>query len=218
MFDISLYDLQEGNVTRLTSDPGNWEIQPSWSPDGLGLVYTVRFFDGSDNSDIFTMNRAEVKREQLTDTAIAETFPSWSPLGDRIAFLSKEEAGAEDLSPHVMAVDCSSRKRLSELPARGPMSWSPDGNHIACTASKNSGTDIFILEVDTGEGHLLTDSPAPHHTTPAFSPDGRYIAFASATESHAGLMVVDLVTGTMEEITANPGPGSDAHPSWEPKQ
>lgn len=218
MFDLYLFDLEEGEARRLTSDPATSENEPTWSPDGLRLAFTTHFFDGSGNSDIFLMDRMGQNRIQLTHTDLPETFPAWSPSGDRIAFLSKDEATEPSLWLHIMTADGSSRSILSDLPARGPVSWSPDGSRIAFATPKDDSKAPYIFDVDAREGEFLTDTPEPHHTAPAWSPDGRFIAFSSGNEGQFGLSTIELSSGIVEQVTDNPGPGFDSYPLWAPAE
>lgn len=62
---------------------------PSWSPDGLWLVYEVTEDDGHDliGSDLYIIGVDGEGRVQLTDTPdLIERWPTWSPDGTQVAF------------------------------------------------------------------------------------------------------------------------------------
>lgn len=65
----------------------------------------------------------------LNDSSSTDSYPTWSPDGRKIAFLSQSHL-------FVMDADGNNRKQLSTLALDGlPPSWSPDGGWIAFSAS-----------------------------------------------------------------------------------
>ncbi len=56
--------------------------------------------------------------------------------------------------------------------------WSPDGQQVAFSALKGGFTDLFIVDVRSGELRQLTADPYSD-LQPAWSPDGRQLAFAT---------------------------------------
>lgn len=104
--------------------------------------------------------------------------------------------------------------------------WSPDGKRIAYTAKKTSGTaytvstnsDIYIVDLESGETTNLTEGMMGYDVEPVFSPDGGRIAWLSMERDgyeadRNRLFVHDFAAGTSVELTA--GYDNDAHsPVW----
>ncbi|UCE06399.1 MAG: PD40 domain-containing protein, partial [bacterium] len=59
--------------TRLTN---NYELSPSWSPDGKKIVFTSRR-DG--NAEIYVMNADGSEQTRLTNNIFLDSGPSWKP-------------------------------------------------------------------------------------------------------------------------------------------
>jgi Tol biopolymer transport system component/predicted Ser/Thr protein kinase len=173
-------------VTPLTSSPYP-ERNPAFSPDGKQVAY-VWTGETNENFDIY-LNIIGTTGEplRLTNTPGFEMSPAWSPDGRYIAFLRAGEAKGVYL---ITALGGSERK-LAEaygLPGRPtpPMAqaldWSPDGKTLAVVdkSSENEPWSVFLISVETGERHMLTQPPAGYtgDLFVAFSPDGKRLAFA----------------------------------------
>lgn len=73
-FDITVLNLQTNQVRQLTTGRGSNE-SPSWSPNGMHIVFTST---RTGTSQIFTMNRDGGNQRQLTREG-NNTTPKWSP-------------------------------------------------------------------------------------------------------------------------------------------
>ena len=100
-----------------------------------------------------------------------------SPVGDRIAFLMKDDAGVVQLwtvSPHGGEISQLSRNASSIGSA---FTWSPDGRFIAHLMDNS----VCITSANTGRTTRLTqrteDATAPRPEACVVSPDGRRVAY-----------------------------------------
>lgn len=84
---------------RLTSDLMTPEVlwsfgrlaEPSVSPDGKSVVYTVTYYNVPENRsyrDIYLLNTEQKKPVRLTDTPFNESMPQWRPDGRKIGYIS----------------------------------------------------------------------------------------------------------------------------------
>lgn len=104
-FDIWTLDLSTGIVIQWTEDRAD-EMEPVWSPDNSQIVYRL-VREASDeelakltppleegevyNSDLWLLDINTGEKIQLTNTpSIYELHPQWSPDGQKIAFVSRE--------------------------------------------------------------------------------------------------------------------------------
>lgn len=106
--------------------------------------------------------------------------------------------------------------------------WSPDGLRIAYTAKKSQGTaytvstnsDIYVVDLESGETVNLTEGMMGYDVGPVFSPDGGRIAWLSMERDgyeadRNRLFVHDFASGASVELTAEYD--NDAHsPVWAP--
>ena len=102
--------------------------------------------------------------------------PSWSPTGDRLAFLRGEALWVRDMPTRQerRLAPVAVFSRFSQAYATTP-SWSPDGSEIAFVGP---GLKMSVARADGSSVRKLT-SGLDRQVMPAWSPDGERIAFAS---------------------------------------
>jgi Tol biopolymer transport system component len=98
------------------------ECAPDWSPNG-SLVFTSDY-DGKNNWNIFVEGRRKnQKARRVTDDPGIDSYPAWSPDGDKIAFTSQRDGNA---NIYVMNADGRDVTRLTNSTADdGIPAWSP---------------------------------------------------------------------------------------------
>ncbi|MGW0086582.1 serine hydrolase [Streptomyces sp. NPDC003393] len=108
--------------------------QPSVSADGSRIVYVLRSADREADRDVrslWQVATADGEARQLTQ-GTADTAPTWSPDGTRIAFLR-----ARDSAPQLWILPATGgeAEQVTNLPlGAGAPVWSPDGSKIAFAA------------------------------------------------------------------------------------
>lgn len=171
-FYIYTYGLVDGELHRLTGDLGDQHF-PAWSPDG-------RYISFASMSDIYLY---DMERLEYLLLARLEFWPislTWSPTGDRIAFLGGRNDNQTGFELFTMNITDGGLRQITEAVAGySSISWSPDGRQIAFRTFAGCG-DIGILDLETGEISLLRETPNVERD-PAWSPDGEYIVYAMAT-------------------------------------
>lgn len=145
-WDLYLLDLETAQTERLTDTP-EFDGNPSWSPDGLWIVYETYLEDQLDLFVLSTVNRGQVLR--LTDDPALDQTPAWSPGGRQIAFVSNR-AGSNDI--WLANLDTPDEGRfinLTNSPAieeTHPV-WSPDGSRLAWAArAEGQPASIYVWE------------------------------------------------------------------------
>lgn len=102
--------------------------------------------------------------------------PSWSPDGERLAYVSFEGGRP---SVFVQEVASGERRKVSERAGiNGAPAWSPDGERLALTLSYEGNPEIHVLELESDKLRRVTNSFGID-TSPAWTPDGESLLFTS---------------------------------------
>ncbi len=102
--------------------------------------------------------------------------PSWSPDGNRLAYVSFESGNS---TIYVQNVNTGSREMISSgRGLNGAPAWSPDGKKLAFVLSKDGSPNIYVLDLASRHLSQVTRSFSIN-TEPVWSPDGRSIVFTS---------------------------------------
>jgi TolB protein len=139
-------------------------------------------------------------RDQVADG------PAWSPDGQRIAYVVRENNGASDI--WVINADGSGAYALTSGPGSswGP-TWSPDGSRLAYThAAPGQADQIWIIRADGSDPQAFTYCDPPECVqdgSPAWSPDGSRIAFVRVSGAGA-IIPVSVFIWPVEQSDPKP--------------
>jgi hypothetical protein len=166
---------------------GRQNVAPSLSPDGRYVaflserdLFTIELFlaDATTGEILRALTRS-TRDAHFDAIRFIDSSGGWSPDGEHIA-VSVFADGRNRIQVY-RASDGSVRQRL-EVPRRiGEIrspAYSPDGTRIVFSGQAGGVTDLFEIEVATGEITQLTDD---RHAAlqPTYSPDGRTIAYVT---------------------------------------
>ena len=201
--------------------------EPAWSPDdeqiayrGDGGIFTINA-DGSgvprkiigDETDL---PKGEGFRPDLYNTGWVRE-PSWSPDGERIAFV-RVEADPLDWwgwrlnNVYVVDIDGSEPRLLTrpckiEAPGMGSYpcpsespAWSPDGSEIAVVTESSVATIRVDGPEETGGQVSRHLKPPRANTDLTWSTDGRHIVFGGAAKGRFGIFVLRLQDGAVRPL------------------
>jgi Tol biopolymer transport system component len=118
------------SVAAAAESPAWGAADPSWSPDGARLAFTLF-------GSIWQVPAAGGVARQITSSQGYHAHPVWSPRGDRIAFIrGNPPAGPiPNISGKLVIVEVASgAEQELALPQAtgGTPAWSPDGARLAC--------------------------------------------------------------------------------------
>jgi Tol biopolymer transport system component len=192
---IYVGDVKGLTVVPITNVPDG-ACQPSWSPDGMRLVFVSpcrvsagRPMDLSEgplaDTALYIVNADGSGLVALPTVSGGDSEPSWSPEGQRIAFTSLRD-GRPLL--YVMDLLDQSVRRLTEpsaefASARQP-SWSPFGNQIVFTKKRVDAYQIWsITDSGQGEQQIARGGQQYWDFSPVWSPDGLFIYYTERNAS-----------------------------------
>jgi Tol biopolymer transport system component len=187
---------------------------PTPAPVVNGKIAFVNF-QGSSSPEIYVMDPNGSNLTNLSNNPTADSMPSWSPDGSRLAFTRMGELWNEDI--YVMNADGSNQKRLTNDPDhdRCP-AWSPDGTKIAFASDRNGNFQIYVMDADGFNPIGLTNSSAVVDASPTWSPDGVRIAFVRYQAGGASEIYVMNADGSNQTSRTNTPGRANEGPAWSP--
>lgn len=178
---IYLADLASNGATQITNMP-NGACQPSWSPDGLKLVF-ISPCKGMDdvyfNASLYIINADGTGLTPIQPGPGGDFDPAWSPDGETIAFTSLRTGQMEIFSVEVNDLTQFTQitKGAAKVESRQP-TWSPDGSQMVYTVKRVGVYQIWIMDAN-GENpiQIVRSGQAFNDYHPAWSPAGDLILF-----------------------------------------
>lgn len=151
-------------ITRITGPAcrdERWDVDADVSPDGKRIVFDADSFEGTAICVIGLNGRG---RKCLTTRADDDAHPRWSPDGTKILFSSHHDPSRNRTGAttnlFTIRSDGSELTQITHLDGdgfyAGAGSWAPDGTQIVYRRQSPDGTDLFVIDVATGEEHQLT--------------------------------------------------------------
>ena len=208
------------NPQQLTSDvsEGISHVRPRWSPDGSRIVFQnierTKF-------DVRVLDLANGKTNWITNDAVQDLNPDWSPTG-RFIYFSSYRGGGINIWRAVMSPQGTNAGPPQQLTIGAgqdvQVAVSGNGKRLAFSILKQNA-DIWRLPVSPETGKPVGEPQELITTTRedsrgAWSPDAKMIAFNSDRTGEMNIWLHSLETGESRQLTK--GPGGDFQPNWSP--
>ena len=168
------------------------------------------------NTEIYVMDGDGKNQRRVTVNPTYDQYPTWSPDGKKIAFVSNRNKGRNQI--WVIDVDGKNSIRLTDGASDSYPDWSPDGKTILYDANNVledhdlAPGGIVVMDADGNNKRLLKNKGGTH---PSWSPDGNRIAFAFGNFGDTRqVYVMDPDGGNPRQLTRDVG--HKYLPSWSP--
>ena len=170
------------------------------------------------------------KGKQLTDSSIFdENFPTFSPDGRTIAFVSNREDEPDAFPEHddifIMSANGGNPRKLkTPLGSKFMVSFSPDGKWLTYLGTEGEHLDfqnasLWIVPVDGSQparnltekhdlhtaADIITDFGAAETVPPVWSHDGKYIYFQAAVHGSTVLKCISIDGKDLTEVIGEGG-------------
>lgn len=180
--DLWAIDVASKEETRLTEDEhrvGAFDI----SPDGTRIVFTRRTENRRNQGNLSEIHLLDIpsgETRRLTENRAPESRPAWAPDGQRIAYMARSDGEWELLLDKIWVMDVASgdRRAISNSfdGSIRTFEWLPDGRTILFGALQRTDTNLFRLDVDSGDVTKVTDAVGSLSPS-SFSSDGTRMAY-----------------------------------------
>ena len=190
----------EGNAKprQITTVPGEAIMHSSLSPDGTHVAFVS---SATGNSNLWVQNVDGSDLRQLTDDPASESWPVWSPDGERIVYGALRDGRFE---ARLVPASGGAHEKIEDGFFRGDWIRKPDGSGTWIVSS-NSGGGLRL--VDFERRSVMWQDRRPGNAMPMFSPDGRSIAIAyTETRDRDAIWVYDVATGKGRVVVRFPQP------------
>lgn len=125
---------------------------------------------------------------------------SWSPQGDRLAYFVRTEKDRSLVVQNVVTRKVETRIEMTTVDSPESPDFSPDGRSIAFSAARGIVSDIFTLNLETGEVVNLTKDDFADYA-PTWAPDGRSLVYLKRVSGNEKLFKLDLASGKSTQLT-----------------
>ena len=160
------------------SPPGAYSA-PALSPDGKQVAVSRVELQTGTAADIWLIDIERGTQMRLTTDPASDSYPSWSPNGDRIVFVSSRN-GATSIYQKPSNGSSAEEPLTSSPEVKYNPTWSPDGQSIIfAQLNAKTNTDLYLLST---QGDKKLDAFLQTNFIDAqarFSPNGRWIAYVS---------------------------------------
>jgi Tol biopolymer transport system component len=201
--------------------------EPGLDP-GAGRIVFTRLGNGL--VDIYAMDVNGHNLQLLTTSYGFDDWANWSPDTFKIVFQSDripDTSYTARFQIYVMNSDGSNVGQLTFAdPARDSLTghildttsnfhpvWSPDGTKIAFASTRDTNSQIFVMDPNGANVARLTNDAAAD-AQPAWSPNGTKIAFATDRDGNDEIYVMNANGSGQVNLTNNAA--SDLAPAWSP--
>jgi len=175
---------------KLTGVPGAFATRIAYvsaTGEGDGLQYELVVADADGYSPITVVGSPEPLLS-----------PSWSPDGERLAYVSFEQGNS---AIYVQEVTTGARELVSSGKGiNGAPAFSPDGRSLALTLSRSGNPEIYVRDLASGTLRQLTRHWAID-TEASWSPDGETVYFTSDRSGRPQIYAVPAAGGEARRVT-----------------
>ncbi|MFT7242854.1 MAG: TolB protein [Candidatus Azotimanducaceae bacterium] len=158
--------------------------------------------DGPVENRLFKLNIADAdghRRQTVLSSSEPVLSATWSPDGNKIAYVSFENAGRPGI--YIRDLQSGLVQQITNFAGlNGAPSFSPDGKQLAMVLSKDGNPDIYVLNLENRRLRRITR----HYgidTEPSWRADGQAIVFTSNRGGKPQIYQMQLSDLSIERLT-----------------
>jgi Tol biopolymer transport system component len=207
-------------------DITGWTYDLSMMPGSSGFVFTFSRGLGSGSEMTLSQQNGRDFQQLLADHFNYLSFARYSPDGKQIAFIKIPDSQTPFTVGELWVVDAdgSNAHKVADADAGHgyAANWSPDGKSIAFVKRENPElesadqsaeslvSNIYLINVQSGELKQITSFKNGRAETPHWSPDGNTLSFNAVLDGRMEVQSADIVSGEIRSLTTEPA----CCPAW----
>ncbi len=200
--DGNLYTMNAAGGERfaLTTDASFVRVysQPTWSPTGERLAWGAFDRQEAEITNSLTTTGYDGISRQSAEVPFAPFYISWSPGGEKLAYLSNWVVSEQPSLALRLAEVEGSGLSVRTLGAGEPLyfAWAPDGSQLLTHVSNER---VELQRLDGSEQSLALSGAL--FSAPAWSPDGERLYYVIAGEQGQQLVEADANGAVLKKLT-----------------
>ena len=157
-FELWIMNADGSDQQRITGNPEDQSLYPSWSPDGKQLA----FVEVTDKLRIMAQEPVQdAQATNLTDSVEGRHFtPAWSPDGRKIAFMSQQNNLADLWMLDVKSGETTHFSQPNSDDSEP--AWSPDGKELVFMSNRDGPQSLYIMDADGQNVRRVTTDGAEY--------------------------------------------------------
>jgi Tol biopolymer transport system component len=208
------------------TDINNWTYDLSTKPNSDDFIFTFSRGLGYGSEMTLSQHNGRDLQQLLVDRFNYLSFARYSPDEKQIAFIKVPDSQTPFTVGElwIMNADGSSPRKLADADAGHgyAANWSPDGKRIAFVQRENLQdriadqsadsliSNVYLVDVQSGELNQITSLTNGRAETPYWSPDGNTLAFNTVLDGRMEVQLADIASGEIRSLITE----SACCPAW----
>ena len=207
-------------------DITGWTYDLAARPASTDFIYTFSGGLGEGSELTLVQNDGRDFQQLYVDLFSYISFARYSPDGSQIAFMKIPDSQTPFTVGELWIMDANGAnpRKLADADAGHgyAANWSPDGSQIAFVKRENPDdesanqsadsliSNIYLVNVQSGEMTQVTHLADGHAETPRWSPDGNTLAFNVVLNGRINVQIADMDSGQIRSLITE----STCCPAW----
>jgi len=179
---------------------GRVNIAPTLSPDGRYVAFISErelfqfklFVADAETGEVIADLQSAGTTSHFNALRFINSAGTWSPNGNRLAFISFADGDNQLTLWNVRNEKIERSFQVKGVTSMKNPTWSPDGSKIVFTGTDGGISDLYVLELESGNVRQLTNDRYAD-MQPTWSPSGDRIAFTT-DRAETDLNLLDVST------------------------
>lgn len=186
----------------------------AWSPDGQQIAYDSRKSGANDLWLIAKDGTNDTNLTNNTDRKVIVTSPSWSPQGNRLAYLSSASLPNQPIPTRSVWLN-EAGKNVLLLQRNAPIhiiGWTASGQELLLAAaalnewSAPQEVELFSFDLVRRKPTTLLKLAATYLPTLRLAQDGQNLVWVSRQQGRDNLEMISLRDRSVKRVTSNSDP------------